>query len=322
MPTRQDSCAVPTVSTIGTHLPPTRISNLSDPATPGTNDDFIANKIGVVNRAVKAPKQSTSDLCVHAYEDLTEQIPVDTSTIDLLCVVTQNPDMRIPHTSALLHEKLGLSDRCMTFDLSQGCAGYTHGLAVVTALLQQFGLAHALLVTCDPYSMIVDPRDRATAPIFGDAATVTYLSTERPGYQVLDADFGTAPGTTSVLRCDTGTLRMDGRAVFLNAAREPPKSIARILERNDLGILDVDLFLLHPGSKRIIDVIRKELGVDETRLPFEIADYGNTVSSSIPLMLQSRLTGYQPKTVLLCGFGVGFTWGTCLISYTHQQDTE
>ncbi|WP_280331982.1 ketoacyl-ACP synthase III [Nocardia wallacei] len=307
------------LTAIGTYLPETRVPNQPAAAALGVADNALHTKIGIRTRAVKHPRQRTSDLCVEACDDLRRHVNVDLDAIQLLCVVTQNPDQRIPHTSAIVHEKLSLPSGCMTFDLSQGCAGYTHGLATTTALADRYGFEHVLLCTCDPYTTIVDPHDRNTALLFADAATATYLTPKAPGYRIVDGDFGTAPGTTSVLRCGTEHLTMDGRGVFLNAAREAPRSVERLLGRNGLGPQDVDLFLAHPGSKRIVDVVREELGVDENKLPFEIADYGNTVSSSLPLMLAPRLRAEPPRTVLLAGFGVGFTWGTSLIRYTPSE---
>ncbi|GAB2713220.1 ketoacyl-ACP synthase III [Nocardia thraciensis] len=311
--------ATAALTAIGTYIPPRRVSNPAIAAGLDVTQDFLDAKIGIRSRAVKEPGQRTSDLCVEAVHDLHQHTPIDLDAIGLLCVVTQNPDQRIPHTAAIVHDKLGLPAQCMTFDLSQGCAGYTHGLAVTTTLANRFGFQHALLVTCDPYTTIVDPHDRNTALLFADAATATYLTTGAPGYRIIDADFGTAPATTSVLRCDTGYLAMNGRDVFLNATRAVPASIQRLLDRNHLDLPDIDLILAHPGSLRIIDVLRKQLGVDESRLPFDITDYGNTVSSSLPLMLAPRLHTHPPRTVLLAGFGVGFSWGTCLIRYTEHN---
>ncbi|MGW0182336.1 ketoacyl-ACP synthase III [Nocardia sp. NPDC003345] len=308
------------LTAVGTHLPARRLRNSAAAAALEVTEEFLSDKIGITTRALKEPGQPASDLCVEAFADLRDHTRIDPAAIRLCCVVTQNPDTRIPHTAAILHEKLGLSKQCMTFDLSQGCAGYTHALAVVTTLADRFGFDNALLFTCDPYSDIVDPHDRDTALLFGDGATASYCTAGAGGYRVVDADFGTAPGTASVLRFDTDRLTMQGRGVFLNAAREAPGSIRRVLARNDLTIGDIDLFLVHPGSKRIIDTLRDDLEVDESRLPFEIAEYGNTVSSSIPLMLAARLRRQPPTDIVLSGFGVGFSWGTCLIRSTEKEN--
>jgi 3-oxoacyl-[acyl-carrier-protein] synthase-3 len=201
----------------------------------------------------------------------------------------------------------------MTFDLSQGCAGFPHALAVATSLAERFAFENVLIFTCDPYSTIVDPSDRDTALLFGDAATVTYLQMGGPGYRLVDAAFGTRPGSAAVLRYE-GRLVMEGREVFQHAAREVPPAIRGLLRRNHLREDDIDVFLLHPGSKYLLDVLRQDLGVDEDQLPFEASEYGNTVSSSIPLMLAPRLDAEQSKArILLSGFGVGFSWGACLL---------
>lgn len=301
-------------SAIGVHIPPSRQPNL--PLLPGfgVDKEFMQQRIGVTTRAVKAPHQQTSDLCLEAFSDLARKQPeLDPDSIDLVCLVTQNPDSRIPHTSAVIHQLLDLPASCMAFDISQGCAGFPHALAVATSLAERFGFDNALIFTCDPYSTIVDPSDRDTALLFGDAATVTYLDRNRPGYRLVDAAFGTRPGSAAVLRYE-GRLIMEGRNVFLHAAREVPPAIRRLLERNHLCEDDIDLFLLHPGSKYLLDVLRGDLGIAESKLPFEASEYGNTVSSSIPLMLAARLDDPQSiSRILLSGFGVGFSWGTCLL---------
>lgn len=241
-------------------------------------------------------------------------MPIDPSAVELLCVITQNPDTRVPHTAAILHEKLGFGSACMTFDISQGCAGFTHGLATVVACVERLGLRGALLFTCDPYSKIVDPRDRDTALIFSDAATATWIASGTGGgYRLVDTDFGTSPGTAACLRLEGGYLRMEGRAIVSNAAREIPGSVRRLLARNDLRKEDIDLFLLHPGSKYMLDLLRHELGLETAAAPFPARDYGNTVSSSIPLMLRQYWDRTDAERIILSGFGVGFSWGTCLI---------
>jgi 3-oxoacyl-[acyl-carrier-protein] synthase-3 len=297
---------------IGLYLPPARVDNYLAAARLGIDTRLLEDKIGVRSRAVKNAGERTSDLCEHAFTDLLRQVPeLVGEQVNLLCVVTQNPDQKIPHTAAIIHQRFGLAAGCMTFDLSQGCAGYVHGLAVVMALVERLGLKDAVLITCDPYSTIVDPADRDTSLLFGDAATATYLSAEAAGYHLVDADFGTVPGSAGVLRC-VDRFEMQGREVFLHAAREVPRSIRRLLDRNNLSDDDVDVFLLHPGSLGVIKTMRSTLGLDEKRLPFEAEEYGNTVSSSIPLILKEWLTR-KPARILLSGFGVGFTWGTCLL---------
>jgi 3-oxoacyl-[acyl-carrier-protein] synthase-3 len=318
----RNSGSTPVLCAVGVWLPPQMVDNVKLAARLKVERDFLEDKLGFTRRVVKAPNETTSDMCVLAYRDLQRRTSIEPSSVELLCVVTQNPDSGIPHCAAIVHEKLELSAHCMTFDLSQGCAGYAHGLVVTTSLMEHLGFNDAIVFTCDPYSTIVDGDDRNTALIFSDAASATLIRRSSDfGYRIVDADFGTSPGTSACLRRDT-VLRMDGRAILTNAAHTVPGSILRLLERNSLKTMDIDLFLLHPGSKYVVDLLRAELGVDSRVAPFMAGDYGNTVSSSIPLML-AELWSHQPaRRILLSGFGVGFTWGTCLLESTEGKHDD
>lgn len=305
------------IAAIGSYVPQRRESNVDQLAAFELGPEFLYSKIGVSTRAVKEPEETVSDLCMKAFSDLTAQMTITRSDIQLCCVVTQNPDFNIPHTAAVLHQRLELSRSCMTFDVSQGCAGFTVGVTLVISVMERLGLDHALLFTCDPYSKIVDRHDKNTAFIFGDAATVSYLCRSGAGYALIDASFGTAPGTAACLT-SSGVLKMDGMEVLMNATREVPVSIRNLLANADMTVEDVDLFLLHPGSRRVVELLTRALGVEPARIPFEIAEYGNTVSSSIPLMLKRQVSQRRCRRLLLSGFGVGFSWGTCLVELYHH----
>lgn len=303
------------IHSIGVYLPIDRASNLNRAEEFAVTHTFLEEKLGVIERAVKGKEETTSDLCIKAFQDLNREGTVDLAQIQLLAVVTQNPDLKIPYTAAIVHQKLGLHKHCMTFDIGQGCAGYVHALTIFSALMERLQLHHALLFTCDPYSEIINPHDKNTALLFGDAATVSYLTTTGTGYHMIDADFGTAPNSYTCLQCHD-TLVMDGRAVFNHAVREAPQSIKTLLLRNALTIADVDLLLLHQGSKTVVDYIKQSVAVPAEKAPFAMQMYGNTVSSSIPLLFQEAVRQQQHRRVLLSGFGVGFSWGSCLLELT------
>lgn len=303
------------IHSIGVYLPAERVSNLSRAEEFAVTRPFLERKIGILERAVKKQEETTSDLCVKAYQDLTGDTPIDLTQIQLLAVVTQNPDMKMPHTAAIMHQKLGLSRHCMTFDIGQACAGYTHALTILSALMERLHLDHALLFTCDPYSEIIDPHDKNTALLFGDAATVSYLTNAGTGYRVVDADYGTVPDSAMAAYCRE-TVVMNGMEIFNNAVREAPQSIKTVLTRNALTIADIDLLLLHQGSKTVVDYIKQLLAIPSEKAPFAIQLYGNTSSSSIPLLFKEPLRQKQHQRVLLSAFGAGFSWGSCLLELT------
>jgi 3-oxoacyl-[acyl-carrier-protein] synthase-3 len=94
---------------------------------------------------------------------------------------------------------------------------------------------------------------------------------------------------------------------------EVPRQIRAVLARAGLSLDDVDQYLIHQGSKFIVDQIAKGLSLPSERVPLRLAKYGNTVSSTLPMLLEEQLSGSRPRRMLLSGFGVGLSWATCLL---------
>jgi len=300
------------ITHIGTYLPENRVSNLSLLEKFETDETFIRDKIGVVQRAVKAPEQKASDLCIKAFENLTTKAHVDIEHIDCCVVITQNPDLNIPHTSAIVHGALKLPETCASFDISLGCSGYVYGLSIVTAFMQANGFKTGLLFTADPYSEIIDPDDKSTALIFGDGATVSLLRAEQPGLVALGYDFG-SKGAGYKNLVNENKLYMNGRGVFSFAAGVVPKSIEKLLQKLKLDKAEIDKWYLHQGSKYIVDTITMRLGLEPEKVVFNMYDYGNTVSSSIPMLLSEDIANIDMgQKIGLSGFGVGLSWASAI----------
>lgn len=299
------------ITDIASYLPDNKLSNYDRKDKFDIDDDFIEQKIGVKSYSVKEEGHKTSDLCVKAFNNLERKKSIDKSKIDCCIVVTQNPDYNIPHTSAVVHSKLNLPNNCACFDISLGCSGYVYGLSNIISFMKNNNLKNGLLFTADPYSEIVDQNDKNTALLFGDAATVTYIS-EDSVLELKDILFGTDGSNYKELICENGKLYMNGRAVFTFTATMIPKHISQLLEKNNFADKDIDKYILHQGSKYIVDTIRKRLKADESKVVFDIYDYGNTVSSSIPIILEKELSKNSNR-IVISGFGVGLSWASAIL---------
>jgi 3-oxoacyl-[acyl-carrier-protein] synthase-3 len=304
----------------------------------GAAPEFIVNKIGVENRHYLRADETAADLARAACQRLFDQQPgLGPRDVELLVLVTQNPDYRLPHTAAILQSSLGLPRSCASFDLNLGCSGYVYGLTAVAGFMAAQGMQNALLVTCDPYSKVMRREDKNTVTIFGDAATATWMSSQQ-GARLGRGDFGTdGAGAKSLMIRAGGSARplgglyggdngyapedvavaMNGRAIYNFMMRRAPLTVAACLQKNGLTNDEVDLFVFHQASKFLLESLRARMDLPEEKTPISLSQVGNTVSSTIPIVLEElfaadRLAG---KTVVVCGFGVGLSWGTNVLYF-------
>jgi len=299
------------ISEIAHYIPEARLYNKDQQDAFGVDANFLEEKLGVLARSIKGPSEKTSDLCVKAFERLVEKRPIDPTSIDAIVVVTQNPDYPLPHVSAILQDKLGLNLSCACFDISLGCSGYVYGLSVLQAFLGANGMKRGLLFTADPYSAVIDPSDKNTAMIFGDAASVSLIE-ENPLWITGKFSFGTAGARHRSLIVENGKLSMNGRDIFSFAAVQVPQDLKKMLANNGSSIAETDYFVLHPGSKFIVDTIAQRLALRPDQYGINIRNFGNTVSSAVPISLENVIHG-SSRTIALAGFGVGLSWSSTLL---------
>jgi len=303
------------IEAVASFVPENMIDNLEQADRFGAEREFVEKKIGVSRLPRLREDESVAYGCVEAFKTLAKTNAVDIDKIDCLVVCTQNPDSGgLPHNSAILHAELGLKEECACFDIGLGCSGYVYGLSIIESFMQANGLKNGLFFTCDPYSKILNPEDKNTCLLFGDAATVTLIS-DRPKYVRAAAKFSTRGAGREALEKVDGHLTMNGRAVFNFALMDVPKQIKSLLELEALSVTDIDLFLLHQGSRFMLENTIKRAGIPADRAPIELSQTGNTVSSSIPILLEKRLDD-MPGVILMSGFGVGLSWASAI--YTQN----
>jgi len=279
----------------------------------GVDETFIAEKTGFVGTAIKDDSTKASDMCVKAFEALEAKHGALADKVDFICVCTQNGDCVLPQTSAFVHAKLNLSQNCAAFDISLGCSGYVYGLSVAKSFMELNGFTCGIVFTSDPYSEIVDANDKNTDLLFGDAATATLMGPDAV-FDLGKAVFATQGAETGSLICERGEkLVMNGRKIFEFVLRYAPRNIERCLQLNGVDKDDVDVFLLHQASRYLLMNVARRLKVEPEKVPFVAGEYGNTVSSSVPLALEQFFEVEKNSTMVLSGFGVGLSIGTMLV---------
>lgn len=295
--------------------------------------ELIASKTGIYRRHIAADHECSSDLGVAAAEKLFEEFQVDRSTIDFLLFCTQTPDYPLPTTACLIQHRLGLPQTCGALDFNLGCSGYVYGLSLADGLIRGGMANRILLITGETYSKMIDSQDRSLKTIFGDAGAATLIeSSETPSLGQFR--FGTdGRGATTLLATEKGFRRqqdaiaprhrrrwksdlyMDGPALINFSVEKVPQLVNSVLEGAGLSDDDIDLYLFHQATLKMLDELKSQMGIADEKFPIEIRDIGNTVGSTIPILIRlmrdsGRLTPSM-KTILV-GFGVGWSWAGCI----------
>jgi 3-oxoacyl-[acyl-carrier-protein] synthase-3 len=313
------------VTDLAYYLPERVIDNEFLAEQCGIDRAFLDQKVGIKERRMAAPDETTSSMAARAAKEILAQSRTAVDQIDLLILCTQNPDYRLPTTACLLHGVLGLSKDCACFDVNLGCSAFTYALSIADAMVKASRAKKALLVMADQYTKIIDYHDKNTAGLFGDAASAALLASCRDGAGILDVDLGTdGSGAMHLIAPNSGVAREEGRGscLYMNSREimrfslmTVPSSIRRVLSRNGLEKHDVKQFVFHQANRYMLQEVQRVLQLAPEQMLIDMEKVGNTVSSSIPIAWKHFIDAgkQQPDDLLvLCGFGVGLSWGTVL----------
>lgn len=302
------------IDDIATYLPPSKIDNRDRAEALGFEKPFLEDKIGFTSLTMATEAETASDLAKNALTKLIEQGGVSADEIDCLVVCTQNPGPdRLPNIASVLHGAFSMQPSCAAFDISLGCSGYVYGLSVLKAFMAENGMTCGVLVTADPYSKIVAQDDRDTAVLFGDGATATVI---RPGgrWTIGKGRFGSDGSGRAAISLQHGErLHMNGRRVFAFAISVVPDLLRGVAQDASTGIDQIDRFVVHQGSRFIVEELARRLEVGNERMAFGAQNTGNMVSSSIPALLEPALESDDAQ-IMIAGFGVGLSWAASILS--------
>ena len=329
---------------IACELPCTRVDNAELVRQFGTwTEDKIYQKTGIRERRV-ATTELVSDLATGACERLFADSPsFDRNEVDMLLLCTETPDYYMPATACLVHRRLGLRPDSGALDYNLGCSGFIYGLALAKSLVFSGVARNVLLVTADTLSKTVNPMDKSTRTIFGDAAAAILVGTGESGGAIGGFVLGTDGSGAEKLLIPAGgfaiprsaepavvrptllgnvrsqdNLYMNGPEILDFTVRTVPGCVRGVLERHAMTMEDVDLFVFHQATRLILDHLRKEMEIPEERFYVCMEQTGNTVSSTIPIALAEAVREGRVRPgsrVMLVGFGVGFSWGATILTW-------
>ncbi|CAD0338590.1 ketoacyl-ACP synthase III [Xanthomonas sp. WHRI 8391] len=320
---------------MATCVPKRVVSNLTDcrPQIRSERERLVRN-IGIETRRMAQPWQCFSDLAFDATQVLLETLQWKREEIDALIVVTQSPDYPIPATAIILQDRLGLSHATVAFDVNLGCSAYPFGINLLGSMIAAGGVKKGLLLVGDRSANLEDPifsdSGTATALEFDQNAAPMYfdLNSDGSGYKAIILPVGGQREPVAIQHLlpyrenekdrwhQATDLQLDGTAVLSFSTQRVPPAVEKLIAYAGVSKDDIDYFVFHQANKMINETIRKKLGLPVEKVPSTLRDFGNTSGASLPLTMTARINKELesgPKRVLLSGFGIGLSWGTCLI---------
>jgi len=301
--------------------------------------------VGFGTRYVAPKGCTTVDLCQSAAFLLLQGMSIEAKEIDALIFMIQKPDFSHPGSASIVHKFLGLPTTCAAFDVNQGCAGYIYGLWLASSLLESGACKKILLLAGDNPSTTTG-MNRVTEPVFGDAGTATlleYTQEEGNSYFVLGADGKgyeslIVPSSGERLPVDKDILDliiddgkgnlwklnhclMNGMDIFHFTLSIVPENIKEVLRLSSLTQDNIDFLVLHQANKQIIETVGMKSGFSANKYSSEtFSTYGNQSTASVPSsichLLKDKVAQGKQK-LLLSGFGIGLSWGSCILDLDH-----
>ncbi len=303
---------------------------------PGWSADKIRLKTGITGRYIAAEGETAGDLCARAAEKFFALRPETRAQIDTVIVCTQSPDYLLPSTACLLQNRLGLSTRCAAFDLPLACSGYTYSLWLARSLIVSESATNVLVLAGDTYSRYCNPKELATASLFGDGATATLISAQADqawaevGPSVLGSD---GRGEKNLLIRAGGSrqpepveehdryLYMNGAEVAAFAVSTVKPVINELLTRTQRDWADIDHFVFHQANPSMVQRLVAAYRLPPEKVPIDLADVGNTCSATIPMTMERCWNAgrfHAGQQLVLMGFGVGYSWAATLLNWLRE----
>lgn len=324
---------------MATCVPKQIVHNINDlPPHLRSERQRLVRNIGIETRRVCPSWQCFSDLALEAGERLLDELQWKREEVDALIVVTQSPDYIVPATSIILQDRLGLSQGTIAFDVNLGCSGYPFALQILGSMVASGAIKKGLILLGDRASY--KHKDSLKDPLFSDAATATALefregaapiyfdlNSDGSGYdaiilpvgghrQPFELEHAIAKKGEDGFWQSSLDLVLDGPRVLSFSTQRIPPMVERLVDYAGMSKEDIDYFIFHQANKMINETIRKKLGLTPEKTPTSLHDFGNTSGASLPVTMTVRLRealSAGSHRLLLCGFGVGLSWGGAVV---------
>lgn len=323
------------ISGVGAYAPEDLLTNDELAKMVDTNDEWIMSRIGIKTRHILKKKgEGSSYMAERAVNELLEKTNTSPDDIDALICATVTPDHVFPATANIISDKVGIK-KAFSFDINAGCSGFLYSLETASRFIESGQYKKVIVVGADKMSAITDYTDRATCPIFGDAAGAVMLEPSEGKYGIQDsilqsdgvgryhlhqkAGGSVKPATHDTVDSHEHYIYQEGQSVFKWAVSKMADISVEMMKRHNIASDELDWLVPHQANMRIIEATAKRMGIKREQVMINIQRYGNTTAATLPLCLYEWEEQLKPgDNLILATFGAGFTWGAMYLKWAYN----
>jgi len=323
------------ITGVGGYLPSYVLNNDELSKMVDTSDEWIMQRIGIKERRILKEKgKATSYMGTKAVKELLAKTGTDPLDVQLVICATVTGDMHFPATANLISDKVGIKN-AFSFDVGAACSGFIFALETGRRFIESGAYGKVIVVGADMMSAIVDYEDRATCPLFGDAAAAVLLEPSKDEDGIIDsilavdgsgmkhlhmkAGGSLHPPTHETVDAKQHYIFQEGQSVFKFAVSKMSDVSVEIMRRNKLTHDDIKYLVPHQANMRIIDATARRMEINKDQVMINIQKYGNTTAATIPLCLwEYEKELKKGDNLILTSFGAGFTWGSIYVKWAYD----
>ncbi len=325
-----------TIAGLGYYLPEHRVDNAELEAKLNIPAGWIERVAGVRERRY-ASGESSSSMAAAAGRQALEAAGMTPGDLDLIIGASAAPQQAIPCTAVFVQRALGAPEgKSACFDVNATCLSFLFALQTAAHLIAAEAYRTVLVFSSELTSNSLNPNERESAVLFGDAAAAAVLTRSPRGeatgiYHTQFATWHSGAEASQVLGAGTlhhpndpttlpemNQFTMSGPAIFRQASRLLGPFVDEFFTRVEWKREDLAAVVPHQASRHGIELLPARLGFKREQVISNLAVRGNCISVSIPLALAEAVEANRIRRgdrVMLLGSGAGLTLGAVGLIY-------
>lgn len=321
---------------LGWYLPERRVTNAELEERLDIPANWIERATGVLERRYIGDETVVS-MGAAASRMALEDAGLHVGDLDAIICASTTPQQAIPCTAAFLQRELRAPEGASAcFDINATCLSFLFALHTAAHLVAAGVYHNVLICSSEIASCSLNPRERESAVLFGDAAAAAVLTRSQPGdasavWHALFETYSSGAELTQILgggslhhpndsttTSEMNMFNMRGPAIFKQAAILMEPFLQRFFSVLCWEREQINAIVPHQASRHAIEQLSRRLGFNSDQVVLNLATRGNCISASIPLALAEAVYSGRIRRgdrVLLIGTGAGLTLGALALTF-------